>query len=74
MHVSHTPSACGGVVDWIAKNGREDTAKLLKEKMSGLGFDISDDYINLRPSLQLEEWVPKTDEILKILGEMLSSK
>jgi len=57
--------------EWIAKNGREDTAKLLKEKMSNLGFDISEDYLGLRPSLQLEEWVPKIDSIIDVLEEML---
>lgn len=57
--------------EWITKNGREDTAKLLKEKMSRLGFDIPDDYLGLRPSLQLEEWVPKVDSVIEVLEEML---
>lgn len=57
--------------EWTAKSGREDTARLLKEKMSELGFDISEDYLGLRPSLQLDEWVPKVDDILSALLEML---
>src|SRR3989344_6269799 len=40
--------------EWIAKNGRKDTATLLKNKMTSLGFAISDDYLNLRPSLSIE--------------------
>lgn len=57
--------------EWIAKNGREDTAGLLKEKMTRLGFSIPEDYLGLRPSLQLEEWVPKVDSIISALEEML---
>jgi hypothetical protein len=60
--------------EWVAKNGREDTARLFKEKMSGLGFDIPENYIGLRPSLQLEGWVPKVDSIIASLEEMLGIK
>lgn len=57
--------------EWVAKNGREDTAKLFRDKIVSLGFTISDDYLSLRPSLGVEEWAPKVDDILKILREML---
>lgn len=57
--------------EWIAKNGREDTAKLLKEKMASLGFSIPDDYMSLRPSVSIEEWVPKAEQIISKLEEML---
>lgn len=59
--------------EWIAKNGREDTATLLRNKIVSLGFTVSDDYLNLRPSLGVEEWVTKVDGILKILKEMLDN-
>ncbi|MFH1472910.1 MAG: hypothetical protein ABIF06_00650 [bacterium] len=57
--------------EWTTKSGREDTARLLKEKMSELGFDIPEDYLGLRPSLKLDEWVPRVDDILSVLSEML---
>lgn len=60
--------------EWIAKNGRKDTAKLLKEKIISLGFSIPDDYISLRPSISIEEWVPKVDRIILKLEEMLKNK
>lgn len=59
--------------EWIAKNGREDTAILLRNKIVSLGFTVSNDYLNLRPSLGIEEWAPKADAILKILKEMLEN-
>ncbi|MFH1769206.1 MAG: hypothetical protein ABH833_00890 [Parcubacteria group bacterium] len=57
--------------EWLVKNGREDTARILKEKFEALGFDIADDYTNLRPSISSNEWTPKINEVLSSLSEML---
>jgi hypothetical protein len=59
--------------EWVAKNGREDTAKLLKDKMEALGFTISEDYLNLRPSLSIEEWSPKVEGVIKAFEDMLGN-
>ena len=57
--------------EWVVKDGREDTAKIFKEKMCELDFKIPDDYLGIRPSIKLEEWVPKADLIIESLEKML---
>ena len=73
LYVSPTYSF-GLNFEWIAKSGREDTATLLKEKLESIGFSIPGDYMNRRPSLNTDEWVPKVDEILEALRGMLKSE
>jgi hypothetical protein len=55
---------------WVGKINK-NTALLLKEKMEGIGFSFPDDYMRKRPGIPTGEWMPKVDEVINALAEML---
>lgn len=50
----------------------ERTAEVFKEKLESIGFRFPENYKQIRPSVLADEWLPKTNEFLKVLRSMLS--
>ena len=57
--------------EWTVK-ASESLAETFKEKLETIGFSFPENYKELRPSVMAGEWLPKTDDFLKLLSEMLS--
>lgn len=57
--------------EWLAKENSE-SADTLKEIAESVGFEIPENYREVRPSYTMEEWVPKIEEFLKEITKTLS--
>lgn len=57
---------------WVADDN-ERTAEIFKEKLESIGFPFPENFKEIRPSTSPDEWVPKTNDFLKILSEMLNN-
>ncbi len=56
--------------EWVA-NDNEHTAEIFKEKLESIGFSFPEHFKEIRPSVSSNEWVPKTDQFIAVLVEML---
>ncbi len=56
--------------EWIARTNHS-LAEIFKEKLESIGFSFPENYYELRPSVMVEEWLPKVDGFIGIVEEML---
>lgn len=56
--------------EWIAKDN-ERTAEIFKEKLEAIGFSFPDNFKQIRPSVMTDEWLPRVEQIIAVLSEML---
>jgi len=57
--------------EWLVRDNPK-MAKRFKEKLVEVGFTIPDDYTKRRPGISDEEWIPKVDDLIGVIEEMLS--
>ncbi len=57
--------------EWTAKVS-ESLAQKFKEKLEAIGFSFPENYMELRPSVMAEEWLPKTTAFLNTLEGIIS--
>lgn len=57
--------------EWLAKDNPE-SAEILRRVAEGAGFEIPENYQEIRPSYLSEDWVPKTEEFLREITKTLS--
>jgi len=56
--------------EWVAGDN-ERTVELFKEKLESIGFTFPEHYKEIRPSVLADEWLPRVDQFLSALSEML---
>ncbi|MFH1694549.1 MAG: hypothetical protein ABH880_02230 [Patescibacteria group bacterium] len=56
--------------EWTASLN-EELAELYKDKLESIGFSFPDNFKEIRPSVTSEEWLPKTDQFLEVIGELI---
>jgi hypothetical protein len=52
--------------EWV-HNDRPESAKWFKEELEKIGFEIGDDYMNIRPSVMPDVWLEKVEGFVEIL-------
>lgn len=57
--------------EWITKDN-ERTAEIFKTKLESIGLTFPDNYKTIRPSIMATEWLPKTEQFLQIISEMIN--
>jgi len=57
--------------EWIAKEN-DVLVEKYKDKLTAIGFDIADEYKNIRPSVMPDVWVDKVDVFCEVLESLLS--
>jgi len=57
--------------EWVGHDNPETMGKL-KEGLDKIGFKFKEDYSNTRPSFPFEDWSLKTDEIIRVINNLLS--
>lgn len=58
--------------EWLAKENSE-SADTLKEIAESAGFEIPENYREVRPSYTMEEWVPKSEKFTAEISKILVS-
>lgn len=56
--------------EWVA-NENERVAETFHDKLEEIGFEFPDNYKKIRPSVMMDEWLPRADKFLSVLSEML---
>jgi len=58
---------------WLVNEDRSniETINTFKRKLEEIGFDIPDNYEQVRPGYDPEVWSPKTDAFLKLISEIV---
>lgn len=52
----------------------DGVAEKFKSKLTAIGFSFPDNFKELHPNSLSEEWLPKADEFIKVVEEMLEDK
>ncbi len=57
--------------EWIVRSNPK-IAELFRRKLEAIGFTIPDNYQSIRPSMLRDVWVPRTEQFLSVLSELLA--
>jgi len=59
--------------EWTAKVS-ESLVEKYKDKLESIGFSFPENYKELRPSVMTEEWLPKVNQILQTLRDLIEKQ
>lgn len=59
--------------EWTAKVS-DSLAEEFKNKLESIGFSFPDNYKELRPSVMTEEWLPRVNQILQCLQDLVEKQ